>query len=85
MIPLCHTLNLNSVKLYFEIKKDHILVECIAKVNAKTGVEMEALTGVSVACLTIYDMCKAVDKEMVISDLTLLEKMGGRSGEYKRN
>ena len=85
LIPLCHTLNLNSVKLYFEINKDHILVECIAKVNAKTGVEMEALTGVSVACLTIYDMCKAVDKEMVISDLTLLEKIGGRSGEYKRS
>ena len=85
LIPLCHTLNLNSVKLYFEIKKDHVLVECITKVDAKTGVEMEALTGVSVACLTIYDMCKAVDKEMIISDLTLLEKIGGRSGEYTKS
>ena len=85
LIPLCHTLNLNSVKLYFEVKRDHILVECIAKVSAKTGVEMEALTGVSVACLTIYDMCKAVDKEMLISDVTLLEKTGGRSGEYKKS
>ncbi len=84
LIPLCHTLSLNSVKLFFEVKEDHILVECLAKVHAKTGVEMEALTGASVACLTIYDMCKAVDKAMIISDLKLLEKIGGSSGNFNR-
>ena len=84
LIPLCHPLSLNSVKLHFEIKNDHILVKCLAKVSAKTGVEMEALTGVSVACLTIYDMCKAVDKEMVISELTLMEKTGGNSKDIVR-
>jgi len=84
LIPLCHPLSLNSVKLHFEIKNDHILVECLAKVSAKTGVEMEALTGASVACLTIYDMCKAVDKEMVISELTLMEKTGGNSKDIVR-
>ena len=84
LIPLCHPLSLNSIKLHFEIKKDHILVECLAKVSAKTGVEMEALTGASIACLTIYDMCKAVDKEMVISELTLMEKTGGNSKDIVR-
>tara|TARA_B100000674_G_C37938030_1_gene961282 strand:- start:576 stop:1028 length:453 start_codon:yes stop_codon:yes gene_type:complete len=84
LIPLCHPLSLNSVKLHFEIKNDHILVECLAKVSAKTGVEMEALTGASIACLTIYDMCKAVDKEMVISELTLMEKTGGNSKDIAR-
>ena len=84
LIPLCHPLSLNSVKLHFEIKNDHILVECLAKVSAKTGVEMEALTGASIACLTIYDMCKAVDKEMVISELTLMEKTGGNSKDIVR-
>ena len=84
LIPLCHPLSLSSVKLYFKIKHDYILVECVAQVSAKTGVEMEALTGVSIACLTIYDMCKAVDKNMVISDLTLVEKTGGTSGDFVR-
>ena len=87
LIPLCHSLALSKVAVDFDI--DHangwVNVSAMCRLNGRTGVEMEALTAVSVACLTLYDMCKAVDKEMVISDLTLLEKMGGRSGEYKRN
>lgn len=85
LIPLCHSLNLSSVKI--DIQPDaesssvRIVAEC--RLDAKTGVEMEALTAASVASLTLYDMCKAVDKGMVITSLRLLEKMGGRSGHWK--
>lgn len=76
LIPLCHQLPLSKVELTFEPSSegDHLSIGCRSKTIAQTGVEMEALTGVSVAALTIYDMCKAIDKEMVISDVTLVEK-----------
>lgn len=74
LIPLCHTLMLNKVKVETTIIDDGVEVICMAKSQGKTGVEMEALTGVSVALLTIYDMCKAVDKNMIIGEISLLEK-----------
>src|SRR4051812_33051015 len=74
LIPLCHTIPLSDVKIEIELAKDGANVSCTARTVAQTGVEMEALTGVSVALLTIYDMCKAVDKEMVIGEVRLLEK-----------
>src|SRR6266480_2878200 len=74
LIPLCHTLPLSEVKIDIVISNDHAEVKCTARTVAQTGVEMEALTGVAVALLTIYDMCKAVDKEMEISDVRLVEK-----------
>lgn len=85
LIPLCHSLALTSVKLHFEpdVKASALHIQAICKLDAKTGVEMEALTAASVAALTIYDMCKAVEKEMVIGDIKLLEKTGGKSGDFK--
>lgn len=85
LIPLCHPLALTSVMVDLEPDKSGsaINVTATAKVSGKTGVEMEALTAASVACLTIYDMVKAVDRGMVISDIRLLEKSGGKSGTYK--
>ena len=74
LIPLCHTIPLSEVKIDIELSKDGATVACTARTVAQTGVEMEALTGVSVALLTIYDMCKAVDKEMEIGEVRLLEK-----------
>ena len=74
LIPLCHTIPLSEVKIDIELVKDGAQVNCSARTVAQTGVEMEALTGVSVALLTIYDMCKAVDKAMVIGEVKLLEK-----------
>jgi cyclic pyranopterin phosphate synthase len=87
LIPMCHPLNITSVdiKLNLDSKKNKVDIEACVKILGQTGVEMEALTAVSAAALTIYDMCKAVDKEMVISDIMLMEKRGGRSGVYKRN
>ena len=84
LIPLCHPLMLTSVSLDLEVESDSVLVTASCKVNGQTGIEMEALTAVSVACLTIYDMCKAVDKDMQIGEIRLLEKLGGRSGHYLR-
>jgi len=89
LIPLCHALNLSSVTLDIEALdlqangESRVRISSTCKLDAKTGVEMEALTAVSVACLTLYDMCKAVDKGMVIDSIRLLEKQGGRSGHYK--
>ncbi|MBI5286800.1 MAG: cyclic pyranopterin monophosphate synthase MoaC [Deltaproteobacteria bacterium] len=85
LIPLCHPLNITSVDVSLEPvpDKDRIDITASVKVAAQTGVEMEALTAVAVAALTIYDMCKAVDKGMVISDVRLVKKSGGRSGEYR--
>jgi cyclic pyranopterin phosphate synthase len=74
LIPLCHTLPLSEVKIDIVTLNNHLEVKCTARTVAQTGVEMEALTGVAVALLTIYDMCKAVDKEMEISDVRLVEK-----------
>lgn len=91
LIPLCHKLNLTGVEVWFELPeaepdetlaKGSIKAFCRAKTTGKTGVEMEALTGVQVALLTIYDMCKAIDKGMVISDIQLLSKSGGKSGDF---
>ena len=74
LIPLCHPLPLCHVAVSFQLKRDRVEVECIAETVAQTGVEMEALTGAGVAALTLYDMCKAVDKTMRIEGLVLLEK-----------
>jgi len=84
LIPLCHPLMLNTVEINFNITEDHVSIEAIATTLSQTGVEMEALTACSIAALTIYDMCKSADKGMVISDLALWEKTGGKSGPYKR-
>jgi len=86
LIPMCHPLNITSVNIDFDIneEKNSIDIKTTVKITGQTGVEMEALTAASVAALTIYDMCKAVDKQMVISDIMLLEKRGGKSGEFKR-
>lgn len=86
LIPLCHPLMLTSVEVVMNLDSDNsrVIIEATCKVNGPTGVEMEALTAVSVSALTIYDMCKAVDKEMTICDISLLEKQGGRSGHYKK-
>jgi len=86
LIPLCHTLLLSKVAVEFEIDEAASLVRITATVRCKgqTGVEMEALTAVSVAALTIYDMAKALEKTMVIGDIRLLEKQGGKSGDWRR-
>ncbi len=85
LIPLCHPLMLTKSSIEFEIdsKYNKIHVFCTAKLEGKTGVEMEALTGASIALLTIYDMCKAVDKNMRIEQVYLLRKTGGKSGTYE--
>ena len=83
LIPLCHPLMLTSVKVEFEfIDKTSLRIQARCALDGKTGVEMEALTAASVAALTIYDMCKAVDKGIVINHLRLLEKTGGKSGSW---
>ncbi|MDF1852028.1 MAG: cyclic pyranopterin monophosphate synthase MoaC [Verrucomicrobiales bacterium] len=74
LIPLCHQLPLTKVVVDFEIESDGVRISCTVRTDAKTGVEMEALTGVTTAGLTIYDMCKAIDKEMTLSEITLVEK-----------
>ena len=84
MIPLCHPLLIGSVTINFEIGETFVAVECHVDTIDRTGVEMEALHACSVAALTIYDMCKSADREMVIGDLTLWEKSGGRQGTYRR-
>lgn len=84
LIPLCHTLLLDKCSIDFELDREgnKITVYCTVKCQGKTGVEMEALTGASAALLTIYDMCKAIDKRMVITDIHLVEKTGGKSGSF---
>lgn len=84
LIPLCHPLLVGSVFVNFRIEDNYIEVEAQVETVDRTGVEMEALTACSVAALTIYDMCKSADRSMVIGDLTLWEKTGGRSGTYRR-
>jgi cyclic pyranopterin monophosphate synthase len=86
LIPLCHPLPLTSVGLDLRfVDTTTLRIEAIARVVARTGVEMEALTAVSAACLTVYDMCKAVDRTMVIERIRLEEKSGGQSGSFTRN
>ena len=85
LIPLCHALSLSSVEVEITPAPELPGLEVIAKarLNAQTGVEMEALTAVSVACLTLYDMAKAIDKDMIIGDISLQKKSGGRSGDWQ--
>jgi len=87
LIPLCHTINLSKIDINFSIDKKNNVITCQSSCEcfAQTGLEMEALSAVSIALLTIYDMVKAVDRTMVISNIHLVEKSGGRSGLYKRN
>ncbi|MDR2468123.1 MAG: cyclic pyranopterin monophosphate synthase MoaC [Spirochaetaceae bacterium] len=89
IIPLCHSLNFEQCKIDFYTQDDSVEAsveaECTVKLCAKTGAEMEALTGVTVALLTIYDMCKAIDRAMTLSDIRLEEKSGGKSGRYLRS
>ena len=86
LIPMCHPLAISAVDIDFQtnIEKGEVYIEATVKLSDKTGVEMEALTGASIAALTIYDMCKAVDKSMVITDIMLMHKSGGKSGEFNR-
>jgi cyclic pyranopterin phosphate synthase len=83
LIPMCHQLNLSKVSVDFEFIDSGIVITTMAKLDGKTGVEMEALTAASIAGLTIYDMCKAVDRFMQITDVKMLEKSGGKSGDWK--
>ena len=85
LIPMCHPLSLTNVTVTFEVDEESCEIKaiCQAKTDGKTGVEMEALTGVSTALLTIYDMCKAIDKRMVIKEIHLVSKSGGKSGEFQ--
>ncbi|WP_347709080.1 cyclic pyranopterin monophosphate synthase MoaC [Clostridium sp. C8-1-8] len=84
LIPMCHNILLTGSDISFEVKEEEIEIEATVTTIGKTGVEMEALTAVNIAALTIYDMCKAVDKDMVITDVRLIKKTGGKSGEYVR-
>lgn len=86
LIPLCHPIPITSIEIEIEadFKKNGVRIETKAKTNAKTGIEMEAMVATSVAALTIYDMCKSVDKEMEIGEIKLVFKSGGKSGEYRR-
>jgi cyclic pyranopterin monophosphate synthase len=83
LIPLCHPLAVSAINIEIEIKKNTVLVKCIASIIGQTGVEMEALTGASIAALTIYDMCKAISHNIVIEEIRLIEKSGGKS-DFKR-
>ncbi|MCD6321775.1 MAG: cyclic pyranopterin monophosphate synthase MoaC [Clostridiales bacterium] len=85
LIPLCHNIFISKVDIEFRINEDNIEIFSTVKTEAKTGAEMEALTAVSIAALTIYDMCKALDRGMEITEIYLLEKSGGKSGHYKRS
>ena len=87
LIPLCHLLALTKCSVDFELFPESCEIEaaCTVKTVGKTGVEMEALTGVQITLLTIYDMCKALDRSMVMTDIRLCEKSGGKSGEYRHD
>ena len=87
LIPLCHNIDLNTISIDFEVnkKKSIVLVHVKVKSNGKTGVEIEALLASAIASLTIYDMCKAIDKAIIINDLKLQYKSGGKSGEFKND
>ena len=87
LIPLCHPLAISSITVNFtpEGKRSLIEIEATVKVEGKTGVEMEALTAASIAALTIYDMCKSIDREMTIEGIALVEKAGGKSGHFRRS
>ena len=84
LVPMCHPLPVTKCTVDFELEKEKGIIRtfCTVKTDGKTGVEMEALTGVQVTLLTIYDMCKAIDKHMVMTDIHLVEKTGGKSGDF---
>ena len=86
LIPLCHPLLLTGIDLHFsiDVSSGEVSIEAVAKAEGKTGVEMEAMTAVSAAALTIYDMCKAVDKDITLTEIKLMKKSGGKSGVYVR-
>lgn len=87
LIPMCHPLNITSVEIFLEPKKGNsarVEIEAVVKVSGQTGVEMEAMTAVAVCGLTIYDMCKAVDREMSVGEIRLVKKSGGKSGTFIR-
>ena len=84
LIPLCHPLALSKVEITFTASTTGIKIETMCKLRGQTGVEMEALTAASIAALTIYDMCKAMDKGMIVEQLMLVEKQGGKSGHWQR-
>ena len=84
LIPLCHNIQIDHVRVELEAVSDGVEIVATAVCTDKTGIEMEALTAVSIAALTVYDMCKAIDKEMEIISIKLLEKSGGKSGDFKR-
>ena len=83
LIPMCHNIFMTGCDIDFEILEDRILIKATAKTVGQTGIEMEALTAVSAAALTIYDMCKAIDKRMIIQNIRLVSKTGGRSGDVR--
>ena len=87
LIPMCHPLNITSVEIELSPEKNpaRVEIEAVVRISGKTGVEMEAMTAVSVAGLTIYDMCKAVDREMLVGEIRLIKKSGGKSGTFIRN
>jgi cyclic pyranopterin phosphate synthase len=85
LIPLCHILSISSISIDITIIKNNIHISCEVTNKGQTGVEMEALTAVSVSCLTIYDMIKGIDREATISQIKLTNKSGGKSGEWSRN
>jgi cyclic pyranopterin phosphate synthase len=84
LIPLCHPLPLTHIDVQANLKKTGVYLEAVVRTRAQTGVEMEALTAVTIAALTVYDMCKAVEKTMTITDIRLEQKTGGKSGDFRR-
>ncbi|KLO22241.1 molybdenum cofactor biosynthesis protein C [Marinitoga sp. 1197] len=84
LIPMCHNIFISKIDIEFKINDNNIEIFSLAKTHSQTGIEMEALTAVNIAALTIYDMCKAIDREMEISDIYLIEKSGGKSGHFLR-
>ncbi len=84
LIPFCHPLGLESCRITIDLEADTAVIRCTVSVHHKTGVEMEALTGASIAALTVYDMCKALDKGIEIREVVLVKKSGGKSGDYRR-
>ncbi len=85
LIPMCHPIPLTKIEVEVEVRNDGIAIRALARTTALTGVEMEALVAASIAALTVYDMCKALDKGIVIREVALLRKSGGKSGDYKRS
>jgi cyclic pyranopterin monophosphate synthase len=84
LIPMCHPIPLSKVDVSVEVRRDGVAIRTLARTTAETGVEMEALVAASVAALTVYDMCKALDKAIEIREIVLLRKSGGKSGDYRR-